>query len=356
MGNQKPSAPNNFSATASSYKVAHLTWTAPTNPGGGIKNYVVTRTLGNTSTTFTITPPSATSYDDNTVVSNKIYKYKIQAVNNANLFSDFSVTISATTPAFDVKTVFIGNTTQKGKCLSCHLGVHPTEKEVIEKFRAADPKLTKENLLDILKGMSEEFKDLSKEEVDGIFKYLSDAAGTTTNSPQGPTVQSKIMTFNAPEPTANNMYDRIYQIFQQAPIYQDSKGVLQDRTLYKPGVLGGGCSLYDFCWPSNSSVPSPSWNLVRAGLILNVCSELISHKKFNVSTVLKTAGIVGAAVPTPDSNNIKTVYSHFFPGYSPSEAVVNSLLSISTETGTDKTEAWKNIFLPLCEWSAGGTQ
>jgi chitodextrinase len=368
----KPQAPDTqaptvpvLTATAKSYKLIHLSWTASTDTGGsGIQKYVLTRTTGTSSTVDFTKDLTATSFDDSSVISNTKYSYQIRAVDGAGNKSALSAAAIATTQDLNVGSVFIGTSpTNPGKCTGCH-GHHSTEQALIEKFQSASPQITNANLLkqlgDRYSDMKDTFNGLSAEELNSIFNYLSAAPKPPTPLQPGPVVQSKIMTFNAPEPTANNMFWRIYQIFQQAPTYQDSKGithyVLHDRTIYKPGVLGGGCSRYDFCSISNSSVPSPSWNLVRAGLILNGCSELISHKDFSVSKVLSTAGIVGAAVPTPDSNNIKTVYSHFFPGYSPSEAVVNSLLSISTETGTDKTEAWKNIFLPLCEWSAGGTQ
>jgi fibronectin type 3 domain-containing protein len=368
----KPQAPDTqaptvpvLTATANSYKLIHLSWTASTDTGGsGLQKYVLTRTTGTSSTVDFTKDLTATSFDDSSVISNTKYSYQIRAVDGAGNKSALSAAAIATTQDLNVGSVFIGTSpTNPGKCTGCH-GHHSTDQALIEKFQSASPQITNANLLkqlgDRYSDMKDTFNGLSAEELNSIFNYLSAAPKPPTPLRPGPVVQSKIMTFNAPEPTANNMFWRIFQIFQQAPRYQDSKGithyVLQDRTIYKPGVLGGGCSRYDFCSISNASVPSPSWNLVRAGLILNGCSELISHKDFSVSKVLSTAGIVGAAVPTPDSNNIKTVYSHFFPGYSPSKAVVNSLLSISTETGTDKTEAWKNIFLPLCEWSAGGTQ
>ena len=96
-------APSNLAATASSSTQINLAWTAATETGGTISQYLIERcagaSCGNTPTNFAQVATSATTtYNDIGLTGSTSYSYRVRASDGTNN-SAYSNIVSATTPA-----------------------------------------------------------------------------------------------------------------------------------------------------------------------------------------------------------------------------------------------------------------
>ena len=94
-------APSGLSATAAASAQINLSWTAATETGGTITQYLIERCSGASCTTFsqivTIAAP-ATTFSDTSVAASTSYRYRVRETDGVNS-SGYSNTASATTPA-----------------------------------------------------------------------------------------------------------------------------------------------------------------------------------------------------------------------------------------------------------------
>jgi len=96
----KPTAPGNLTATAVGSVEANLSWTAATETGGTISNYLIERCAGAACTTFVQVATSATTtYNDTGLTGSTSYSYRVRATDASNSLGPYSNTASATTAA-----------------------------------------------------------------------------------------------------------------------------------------------------------------------------------------------------------------------------------------------------------------
>lgn len=91
-----PTVPGNFAASISTGKTVHLSWTASTDTGSGVKDYILSRN----GSVIATPAASATSFDDSTTNYATAYTYTIAAVDNASPSNtSAAATSTITTPA-----------------------------------------------------------------------------------------------------------------------------------------------------------------------------------------------------------------------------------------------------------------
>jgi chitodextrinase len=94
---QAPTAPSNLTATAVSSSQINLTWTASTD-NVGVTGYRVERCQGASCTNFTqVGTPTATSFSSTGLTANRVYRFRVRAVDAAGNLSPFSNIASART-------------------------------------------------------------------------------------------------------------------------------------------------------------------------------------------------------------------------------------------------------------------
>jgi fibronectin type 3 domain-containing protein len=95
-----PSVPTGLAATPVSSTQINLTWTASTD-NRSVAGYRVERCQGSSScTTFAqIAAPTTTSFNDTGRTPSTLYRYRIRAIDSANLLSGYSTIVNATTPS-----------------------------------------------------------------------------------------------------------------------------------------------------------------------------------------------------------------------------------------------------------------
>src|SRR5229473_3316103 len=99
-GGAPPTAPGNLTATASGPVQINLSWTAATETGGTISQYLIERCTGATCSNFVQVGTSATTtFNDTGLTASTSYNYRVRATDASNNLGPFSNTASATTPA-----------------------------------------------------------------------------------------------------------------------------------------------------------------------------------------------------------------------------------------------------------------
>jgi hypothetical protein len=92
-------APSNLTATAVSNTQINLSWTAGTETGGTVTEYLIERCSGNACSSFTqIGTSTATTYSNTGLLGSTSYTYRVRATDGAN-DSGYSNTNSTITPA-----------------------------------------------------------------------------------------------------------------------------------------------------------------------------------------------------------------------------------------------------------------
>jgi len=97
-------APSNLTGTAAGSTQINLSWTAATETGGTLSQYLVERcagvNCGNTPSNFAQVGSSATTtFNDTGLTGSTSYSYRVRATDAANNLGPYSNTASATTPA-----------------------------------------------------------------------------------------------------------------------------------------------------------------------------------------------------------------------------------------------------------------
>jgi len=91
-------APSNLTATAAGSTQINLAWTAGTETGGTISNYLIERCQGSGCSTFAQVATSATTtFSDTGLLAGTTYGYRVRATDAASHTSAYSNTASATT-------------------------------------------------------------------------------------------------------------------------------------------------------------------------------------------------------------------------------------------------------------------
>src|SRR5216683_650454 len=97
-GGAPPTAPGNLTATASGPVQINLSWTAATETGGTISQYLIERCTGATCSNFVQVGTSATTtFNDSGLLGSTTYSYRVRATDASNNLSAYSNTASATT-------------------------------------------------------------------------------------------------------------------------------------------------------------------------------------------------------------------------------------------------------------------
>src|SRR2546427_5935111 len=95
-----PTAPTNLTATASGPVQINLSWTAATETGGTISQYLIERCTGATCSNFVqVATSAATTYNDPGLTGSTSYSYRVRAKDTTNNTGPYSNTASATTAA-----------------------------------------------------------------------------------------------------------------------------------------------------------------------------------------------------------------------------------------------------------------
>src|SRR6266705_2907397 len=95
-----PTAPTNLTATASGPVQINLSWTAATETGGTISQYLIERCTGATCSNFVQVATSPTStFNDTSLTGSTTYNYRVRATDAANNLGPYSNVVSATTSA-----------------------------------------------------------------------------------------------------------------------------------------------------------------------------------------------------------------------------------------------------------------
>jgi hypothetical protein len=91
-------APTNLTATSASGTQINLAWTAATETGGTISQYLIERCQGSGCSTFTqVATASATAYNDIGLSASTSYSYRVRATDAAGNLGPYSNTAGATT-------------------------------------------------------------------------------------------------------------------------------------------------------------------------------------------------------------------------------------------------------------------
>jgi hypothetical protein len=99
-----PSLPGNLGATSPSSTEIDLSWTASTETGGSISDYLVERCLGASCTNFAqIGAPTSTTYDDIGLTNGNTYTYRVRAADASSHLSPYSNLASATATTPDTQ-------------------------------------------------------------------------------------------------------------------------------------------------------------------------------------------------------------------------------------------------------------
>jgi len=100
-----PTAPANLGAAVISSTQINLTWTASTETGGTINNYLVERCQGSGCTSFAqIGSSTTTSYNDTTLAASTTYSYRVRAEDTSNNTGPYSNIAKATTQSASMPT------------------------------------------------------------------------------------------------------------------------------------------------------------------------------------------------------------------------------------------------------------
>src|SRR6266851_3225896 len=95
-----PTAPSILTATASGPVQINLSWTAATETGGTISQYLIERCTGATCSNFVQVGTSATTtFNNSGLLGSTTYSYRVRATDASNNLSAYSNTASATTAA-----------------------------------------------------------------------------------------------------------------------------------------------------------------------------------------------------------------------------------------------------------------
>ena len=95
-----PSAPSNLTATAAGPVLVNLSWTASTETGGTISQYLVERCTGVGCSNFAQVGTSATTtFNDSGLLGSTRYSYRVRAEDTLNVTGPYSNMASATTAA-----------------------------------------------------------------------------------------------------------------------------------------------------------------------------------------------------------------------------------------------------------------
>src|SRR6266581_1959156 len=95
-----PSKPRNLTATASGPVQINLSWTAATETGGTISQYLIERCTGATCTNFVqVASSPTTTFNDTGLTGSTAYRYRARAQDTASITGPYSNTASATTAA-----------------------------------------------------------------------------------------------------------------------------------------------------------------------------------------------------------------------------------------------------------------
>src|SRR6266699_858725 len=95
-----PTAPTNLTATASGPVQINLSWTAATETGGTISQYLIERCTGATCSNFVQVATSPTiTFNDTSLTGSTTYNYRVRATDAANNLGPYSNVVSATTSA-----------------------------------------------------------------------------------------------------------------------------------------------------------------------------------------------------------------------------------------------------------------
>src|SRR6266699_350037 len=95
-----PTAPTNLTATASGPVQINLSWTAATETGGTISQYLIERCTGATCSNFVqVATSPTTTFNDTSLSGSTTYNYRVRATDAANNLGPYSNVVSATTSA-----------------------------------------------------------------------------------------------------------------------------------------------------------------------------------------------------------------------------------------------------------------
>ncbi|PYT52610.1 MAG: hypothetical protein DMG43_11240, partial [Acidobacteria bacterium] len=95
-----PTAPGNLTATAAGPVQINLSWTASTETGGTISQYLIERCTGATCSNFLqVGTSTTTTFNDTGLLASTTYSYRVRAMDSTNTTGPYSNTASATTAA-----------------------------------------------------------------------------------------------------------------------------------------------------------------------------------------------------------------------------------------------------------------
>src|SRR5438128_1030467 len=95
-----PTAPTNLTAAAAGPVQINLSWTASTETGGTITQYLIERCTGATCSNFLQVGTSTTAtFNDTGLLASTTYSYRVRAMDSTNTTGPYSNTASATTAA-----------------------------------------------------------------------------------------------------------------------------------------------------------------------------------------------------------------------------------------------------------------
>ncbi|MCU1240423.1 MAG: hypothetical protein JWO71_1149 [Candidatus Acidoferrum typicum] len=95
-----PTAPTNLSATAAGPDTVNLSWTAATETGGTISQYLIERCIGASCSNFTqVGTSTSTAYSDIGTLGSTSYSYRVRAQDAANTKGPYSSVATAVTSA-----------------------------------------------------------------------------------------------------------------------------------------------------------------------------------------------------------------------------------------------------------------
>jgi hypothetical protein len=194
-----PTAPSNLMATAASPVQINLSWTAATQTGGTISQYLIESCTGTACSSFAQVGTSATTaFSDTGLSGSTTYNYRVRATNAANVTGPYSNQASATTaaPTFTAPTnltaAVAGSTqinlswtaaTESGGTISQYL-IERCQGSACSNFaQVAASVVTAFNDTGLLAGTNYSYRVRATDATNNLGPYSNVASATTTSTP-----------------------------------------------------------------------------------------------------------------------------------------------------------------------------